>query len=162
MSQKVIVSIPKNDDGTPKHALIRQSTTKPEYGSVNVITEVLTMGTGGFLNKRKRSSYFRAEMSLLQELNLTEGTDLNAKLVALGATPIRIKRVETNTPAYEGHTQKMNPETQELIWADDAKTIPVYMQDVVAPEAEADVLMSKVTSVAAPAVVGSGEPGSLA
>lgn len=161
MAQKVIITIPKNADGTPKHALIRQSTTKPEYGSVNVVTSQITMSAGGFLDKRNRSSYFRAKMEVLEALNLTEGSDLNAKLTDLGAAPVRIQRVETTEPAYEGHGQKMNPTTEELIWADDAKTIPVYMQDIVAPATAVDEFVGKVMAEEPVAVV-SGEPGSLA
>jgi len=147
---KVIVCIPKNEDGTAKHAIIRPSTTKPEWGSVMVKSTSFTM-TNGIINERSRAAYFRAPLVLLNKLNLKEGADLSALL----GTELRIARKETNIPQYEGHRQKMNPQTKENIFVGGQ---PVFLQDSVEAANVADQLITADAGVAAPAVV-SGEAG---
>lgn len=150
MKARLIITVPRNEDGTPKHGLIKVSENKPEWGSV-MVTQTTFVANNGIVNERKRTSYFRAELKTLKALEslgyLAEGADLNAS----GVNQI-IARKETYEPQYEGHQPKVNPSTGEVILVNGRN---VYLNDYVAPASTEDILISEV--VATPVAVTSEE-----
>lgn len=149
MSKKLTIVVPTNVDGTAKHPVIRIKDGS-EYGSVMVTTSEFSLNNGGMFES-KRTCYFRAKASVLEALNLQVGDDLNVKLATLGLPALRIKRVESTTPAYEGQQQKRKGADGDLIFT--AAGEPVYMQDFCAAATEDDQLISIGTPVAENAVI---------
>lgn len=143
---KLIVSVPKNEDGTPKHSLIKVSTKNPEWGSVMVVESRFEM-KNGVLNTRKRAAYFNAPIATLQALNLREGMDLNS---IEGMEKLRIVRKESHLPFFEGQSPKVNPQTSEIIHKNGQ---PVYFQDGVGLASEQDEIIKETTAQEATAPV---------
>lgn len=150
---KLIVVIPRDKDGNPKHGLIRQSPNNPEWGSVMVQSTTFTM-SGSIVNDRVRAAYFNAPIASLEKMKafgLREGADINDLLTEKQC----IARKETTTAQHEKHLQKINPKTQEKVFVNGQ---PVFMQDYVAPEGTADELIKAEVAVAV-ASEASGEAG---
>lgn len=146
---KLTVTIPRDAEGNPKHAAVKPSATKEGWVSIMVFAAVLQISatkTGGFVTTtRNRSAYWQVEASSVALLgDIKEGDDLNAKLEAAGV-PFRlcIARKESFEPQYDGHQQKINPETKEAILVDGNA---VYLQDYVAPFGQQDALIGKVAA----------------
>ena len=141
---KLIVTVPKNEDGTPKHSAVKVSAKNPEYSSILLKASVIRMSktkTGGFImDESSRAAYLQLKSSVANALNLTEGVDINS----LGLN-LTIARKETREPQYEGHQPKINPSTSEVILVDGA---PVYLTDYVAPAGTQDQLITSSTAVA--------------
>lgn len=124
---KLIVIGAKDAQGQPTIA-IKQSTTKPEWGSVLVMEESYSV-TNGLLVANKRIAAYRAKMSTLNALDIKLGDDFNAKLAGLGVKPMKIFVKESLAKQYEGHTPKINPSTQAVITTDVGQ--PIYYNTVV-------------------------------
>lgn len=143
MSQ-LIVTIPRDVEGNPKHEAVKPSATKEGWSSVMLKQTVVSFGTtktGGFVSTTKsRSAYWQVQNSVIALLGtIREGDDINAKLQGLGAPQMCIARKESFEPAYEGHQAKINPETNAAILVDGRA---VYLQDFIAPMGVEDVILS--------------------
>ena len=151
---KLIVTVPRDEQGNPKHDLIKVSSKNPEWCGILVKSSIMRTSrtkTGGFvLDESTRSAYVQIKTDVAKKLNLVEGMDLNA----LGLN-LSIARKETREPQYEGHQPKINPSNGEVVLVAGA---PVYMNDYIAPLGEADTLIreSQEASVASPAVAEAG------
>lgn len=156
---KLIVTVPRDEQGNPKHDLIKVSSKNPEWCGILVKSSIVRTSrtkTGGFVvDESTRSAYVQIKTDVAKKLNLVEGMDLNA----LGLN-LSIARKETREPQYinaDGKPQdpKINPSNGEVILVAGA---PVYMNDYIAPIGEADTLIreSQEASVASPAVAEAG------
>jgi hypothetical protein len=151
---KLIVSIPRNEDGTPKHDLIKVSSKNPEWCGILVKSSIMRTSrtkTGGFvIDESTRSAYVQIKTEVANKLGLHEGSDLNAF-----GLDLTIARKESREPQYEGHQAKVNPTTGEIVLVDGA---PVYMNDYIAPSGTSDELIraNQGASVSAPAVTEAG------
>lgn len=160
---KLIVSVPLDENNQPKHAVVKDSETKEGWASIMVKQTTIGMSqtkSGGFVaTTRTRSAYWQVQKSVADMLNLREGDDINAKLAALGAAPLTIARKESFEPAHDKHQPKINPETKETILFEGQ---PIYLQDYVAPLGTADQLISTVANASAEEAVANAERGDLA
>lgn len=96
-------------------AVVTKNTKKPEFGTIRVDQEVITM-EGGFLNKTKRSAFIAGKLADLLAINYSDGQVL----------PGQIIRKESFEPMYEGHAAKINPTTKKEVLIDGKK---VYFKD---------------------------------
>lgn len=150
MKNVVTVVIPRNEDGTPKHDLIRVKPASeggnPEWGSV-ALESFSLVTKNGVMTKRHRFAYFRGPIEVLQELDLKEGDNINKKLTELGMDNLKIIQVERTEPMYEGHQQKQVPLNSTVNPGEKIFTVdgePIYMRFEVAAEGEgkSDVLLN--------------------
>lgn len=79
--------------------VITQSTKKPEYGTIRVDSENVSM-EGGYLNIQKRTAFIRGKMEDLAKLSLSANKVLPGKIV----------KKESFEPFYEGQQAKIYPE----------------------------------------------------
>ena len=98
--------------------------SNPEFGTMMVAQSATNINAGGFLETRTLLGFVKDKVESLKALNLSEGSDFNAKLEALGGSPCRVIVQESNTPHYEGQSPKINPESKEVIL--DANDAPIY------------------------------------
>lgn len=124
--------------------VITQNPNKPEFGTIRLDQEVVTM-EGGFLNRTKRSGFISGKMTDLEAMGYKEGQ------IIAGT----IRRVESFEPQFEGQNHKINPETKADVLVDGKK---VYFQDKFTEDVEAkDVLVKTQAEVvnSTPAIAGS-------
>ena len=151
---KLIVTVPRDENGNAKHDLIKVSAKNPDYCGILVksaTTTARTLPDGGIIvDTTSRSAYVQMTVKAAKSLNLHEGFDLNAYGLNLC-----IARKETREPQYEGHQPKINPSNGGVVLVAGS---PVFMNDYIAPIGEADTLIreSQEASVASPAVAEAG------
>lgn len=109
--------------------VITKNENKPEFGTIRLDQEVITM-ENGFLNRTKRSSFLTGKLLDLQTLGFKEGQVLSGKIV----------RKESFEPMFVGHTPKINPTSKEEVLIGGKK---VYFQDTYTEdETSSDILVS--------------------
>ena len=155
---KCIVSKWEEKDGANKltaNGLIRINDNKPEFGSLMLISQTVTV-SNGFLNKRNKVGFVTGRVEDLEDViksyRLKEGTDYSDvfgphKIVTL-------EKVESEVPENMGFREKINPTTEEVLTKDGE---PIYWRTEVVPENSeiVDVLLQHdtepVTATADPA-----------
>ena len=98
------------------NGLIRLNPSKPEFGSLMLMAQVITLSSG-FLNKRNKVGFVVGNVedleAVIKEYNLKEGTDYS---VAVGPHKIvTLEKVESETPENQGYREKINPTTGEIL-----------------------------------------------
>jgi hypothetical protein len=103
------------------NGLIRINPNKPEFGSLMLISQVITLSSG-FMNKRNKVGFVVGELADLEELiadkGIKEGTDWS---VAIGPHRIvTLEKVESEVPldkngTKSGYREKINPTTEETL-----------------------------------------------
>lgn len=125
---KCIVSKWEEKDGANKltaNGLVRINENKPEFGSLMLIAQTVTL-SGGFLNKRNKVGFITGRVedleATIKAFNLKAGTDYS---VAVG-TPhkiVTIEKVESEVGDELGFREKINPSTEETLYSKDGEAI---------------------------------------
>lgn len=95
-------------------AVITQNVNKPEFGTLRLDSENVSM-SGGYLNKNRRTAFVGGNYEEFKSLGLRAGQVM----------PGLIQKQESFSPFYEGQSPKINPTTQEVIFKNGKE---VYLQ----------------------------------
>ena len=101
------------------NGLVRINPNKPEFGSLMVINNSMTVNNG-FVNNRSKVGFITGEVTILEtmidQFNLKEGTDFS---VAVGPHKIvTLEKLESDVPENQGYREKINPSTEEALTKD--------------------------------------------
>jgi len=134
---KAIISKPENyNNSTPheKYPIITVNANNPEFGFIMLRSNTLSINDGGFRQEEKRVGRYVGKVEDLvkdvETYGLKEGMDFSVKMF-----PVKLVIKESFEPAYEGHSPKINPSTNETITFEGA---PVYRNTLVLPESSVE------------------------
>ena len=102
---KAIISIAKGYD-----SILILSKKNPDQAAIKVVGQVMIQNDQGFIQMSKRVGLIKGKTEDLRFIihlyELKEGDDYSEKI-----TPVKLIVKETYEPAYEGHQEKIYPET---------------------------------------------------